>query len=298
MADRNRNRSRNTNEENWNKGQERFGRENDHNQRHDFYGNVNYDRENEDYRSRNYGDRYGSSGYGGSERRTSSNDRESDWQQPYYGSPYGSKYIGESSGNKEHEWDNQWRRNMSHWRDQYDRGDDMGHGYGRRYGTGNTAFGSERFHDDYYRQRIGNSGRNYPGRGDYNEPQGLERNWWDRTRDEVSSWFGDEEAERRRRMDESMNGPYKGRGPKGYQRSDQRIMEDVCDRLSDHPALDASNIDIKVEGSEVVLTGTVNTREDKRRAEDLAESISGVTNVQNQLRVTHRGSERESGTLM
>jgi CBS domain-containing protein len=37
--------------------------------------------------------------------------------------------------------------------------------------------------------------------GGLNE-QGMDRGWWDRTSDEVSSWFGDEEAERRRRMDE------------------------------------------------------------------------------------------------
>jgi hypothetical protein len=40
-----------------------------------------------------------------------------------------------------------------------------------------------------------------------------------------------------------------------------------------------------VANTEVTLTGTVNSREDKRRAEDIAESVSGVTNVENRLRV-------------
>jgi osmotically-inducible protein OsmY len=62
----------------------------------------------------------------------------------------------------------------------------------------------------------------------------------------------------------------RGRGPKNYQRSEERIREDVCDRLSDDYLIDASEIDIKVNGSEVVLTATVYSRNEKRRAEDVA----------------------------
>jgi osmotically-inducible protein OsmY len=83
---------------------------------------------------------------------------------------------------------------------------------------------------------------------------------------------------------------HRGKGPKNYQRSEERIREDVCDRLSDDHSVDASDIDIKVSGSEVILSGTVESREAKRRAEDIVESISGVTNVQNQLRVGNSGS--------
>jgi len=109
---------------------------------------------------------------------------------------------------------------------------------------------------------------------------GEERGLWDRATDEVSSWFGDEDAERRRNQDE-----YRGRGPKGYMRSDDRIREDVSDRLTDDPRIDASEIDVKVASSEVTLEGTVTSREQRRRAEDVAETISGVTHVQNNLRV-------------
>ena len=81
-----------------------------------------------------------------------------------------------------------------------------------------------------------------------------------------------------------------GRGPKGYQRSDDRIREDLCDRMTDDPILDASEIEIDVRQGEVTLTGLVTSRDQKRRAEDIAESISGVRDVTNQLRVTRNGT--------
>jgi osmotically-inducible protein OsmY len=116
---------------------------------------------------------------------------------------------------------------------------------------------------------------------------GYDRGWWERTKDEVSSWFGDDDAERRRNRDQQQSGGYRGKGPKDYQRSEDRIREDVCDRLTDDDMLDATNINVQIQGNEVVLTGTVNSREQKRRAEDLVESISGVRNVENRIRVEH-----------
>jgi Flp pilus assembly secretin CpaC len=82
-----------------------------------------------------------------------------------------------------------------------------------------------------------------------------------------------------------MSGSHRGKGPKDYQRSENRIREDVCDRLSDDDQLDASNIQVHVQNNEVVLTGTVENRQQKRRAEDLIESISGVKHVENRIRI-------------
>jgi osmotically-inducible protein OsmY len=84
-------------------------------------------------------------------------------------------------------------------------------------------------------------------------------------------------------------GQFTGRGPKGYQRSDDRIREDVCDRLADDPHIDASDIEITVRDGEVTLGGFVRDRGDKRHAEDVAEHVSGVREVHNSLRV-NRGS--------
>ncbi len=95
-----------------------------------------------------------------------------------------------------------------------------------------------------------------------------------------------------RRMDEQRR--YRGRGPKGYRRSDERIKEDVNDRLSEG-YLDASDVEVNVMNCEVTLTGTVNSRTDKRRAEDIAESIMGVTNVENRIRVQQSDLDRYPG---
>ena len=78
---------------------------------------------------------------------------------------------------------------------------------------------------------------------------------------------------------------YAGRGPRGYQRSEQRIHEEVCDRLTDDPRIDASDVEVQVKGGEVTLSGSVRTREEKRAAEDLIERITGVREVNNNLKV-------------
>ena len=78
---------------------------------------------------------------------------------------------------------------------------------------------------------------------------------------------------------------YAGRGPKGYVRTDERIREDVCDRLSSNDEVDATDISVRVENGEVTLEGSVETRHMKRLAEDIAEEVSGVSDVHNTIRV-------------
>jgi hypothetical protein len=98
-----------------------------------------------------------------------------------------------------------------------------------------------------------------------------------------------------RHGNEDMQGPYSGIGPKGYQRSTERLREEVCDRLQQHGQIDASDIDVRVEeGGTVVLTGTVDSRQAKRLAEDLAEDVMGVKDVANQIRIRDR-EQRSQG---
>jgi hypothetical protein len=84
----------------------------------------------------------------------------------------------------------------------------------------------------------------------------------------------------------NVRGGYAGRGPKGYTRTDERIREDVCDRLSWSDEVDATEIIVRVQNGEVTLEGRVETRHMKRLAEDIAEDVYGVVDVHNTLRVT------------
>jgi len=92
-----------------------------------------------------------------------------------------------------------------------------------------------------------------------------------------------------------------GRGPKGYRRSDERVKEEISDLLTSHHEVDPSEVEIKVSNCEVTLTGTVNSREEKRLIEDLVSQIQGVNDVTNQLHVqpshdSSRSSSSSEGT--
>jgi hypothetical protein len=75
------------------------------------------------------------------------------------------------------------------------------------------------------------------------------------------------------------------RGPKGYQRSDQRIKEDICEHLMESAHIDSSEITIEVTEGMVIIEGTVPDRRMKHAIEDIAEAASGVNDVDNRVRV-------------
>jgi osmotically-inducible protein OsmY len=219
-----------------------------------------------------------------SERQESDYDRYG--REGYYGNRYGSDYG--------YDFDYERRRYGTSRNEPYSARD---YDYGRdRYGYGYSE-PSSRYSEGYNYPSGYRSAEAYGSRyrrGDQRGYEGRvpeERGWWDRASDEVASWFGDEEAERRRRMDD-LRRLYRGLGPRSYRRSDERIREDVNDRFTDDPYLDASDIDVSVSNCEVTLSGTVDNRTAKRRAEDIAEWVSGVTNVQNNLRASQEGTIR------
>ncbi len=74
-------------------------------------------------------------------------------------------------------------------------------------------------------------------------------------------------------------------GPKGYQRSDERMREDICDALMRARSLDTSNVTVAVSDARVVLEGTVPERRMKHAIEDLAAACPGVQDVENRVRV-------------
>jgi hypothetical protein len=94
----------------------------------------------------------------------------------------------------------------------------MGYQGGRRYGGDDRYTGNwDRGGGQYRGQRDDRGGYRYGTRGqfggpDYRRPPAdydyEDRGFFDRAGDEIRSWFGDEEAERRREYDEYYNRPY------------------------------------------------------------------------------------------
>ncbi len=89
-------------------------------------------------------------------------------------------------------------------------------------------------------------------------------------------------------------GLHGGKGPQGYMRSDDRIRELVCEALTDDPHIDATHIEVVVKNGDVMLTGTVEDRQQKRAVEDVIERCPGVKDIQNGLRVQSQ-SDRNRG---
>jgi hypothetical protein len=214
------------------------------------------------------------------------------------GGPFGSeRHAGQRFGREAEERGADWGRSDTE-RD-WGRREEFGRGreYGRGYDRDEDYERSERFGRSYGRQYEDQGYPNYgrQSRGMYGQPEGGRG--FEQTYGQGRETYGQEREQSRSWTDEGRlrgfgfgQSTHSGKGPKGYSRSDDRIREDVCDRLTEDSQIDASEIDVKVSNCEVTLAGTVDSREAKRRAEDCAESISGVRNVQNNIRVQQGAS--------
>jgi len=128
-------------------------------------------------------------------------------------------------------------------------------------------------YDDDARRDRGYETRRDRDYEDRREP----RSWMDDARDNLAGMFGARAATGPSRRDERDH------------RREHVVRAVIAGRLDHERGLDPSDIHVSVNGSEVTLDGTVRSREEKRRAEDLAD-VRGVTHVQNNLRVRQHGS--------
>lgn len=211
---------------------------------------------------------------------------------PYWSNRWG--YYGEPWYGRGSNWYANWNTNyyneprFQRWNGYYGPGEWTGYYgpgewngyYGSGYAPGNWNAGG--YGTNYYAggwggpYGVGNWGAGYGTGYTGNGNTGYGPNYW--------NW-----NEYNAGMNQGRQGTYSGRGPRSYQRSDTRIEEDVNDRLTAHPGIDASEVNVSVRNGEVTLTGTVDSRSQKRIAEDVAESVPGVTDVHNQLRTASRG---------
>jgi hypothetical protein len=175
-----------------------------------------------------------------------------------------------------------WRSGRDQWSDDRSRGRGIADAFGdfTRPEDANTV----RWSDVEEQARYPSDWRQ--SRGDWPEDRGDERTARDtqRWRSDMLRYGGWGSLASAAGM-----GEHRGRGPRGYRRSDDRIREDVCDFLTDDPGVDATDIEVLVQNGEVTLSGEVSTRAEKRRAEDLVESLSGVSDVHNRLRTREPG---------
>jgi len=213
---------------------------------------------------------YGSGG-GGSERNYNSGDA-GNYSRGYYGSQSG---YGRN--------DDRQQRGQS-WSGQQPSGRGGEQYSGSNFGSSRSEFGRSDF------GRSGSSG-NYEDRSSWN--YGQEGRGQRAGSGSSGGAYGFDPSSNRWDFNPNQGSEsqsHRGRGPQGYQRSDDRLKEIVCERLTDDPGIDASNVTVEVTGQIVKLTGTVDDRSTKYEIEELVERLGGVKDIDNQLRVQSRQS--------
>jgi hypothetical protein len=181
------------------------------------YGNAGYARDynrDRDGRSDDGRSSYGSSNYGGFDYGRSNSGRSNYGQSDYGRSDYGRSNYGQSNDGRSNQYGQSGQYGQSN---RYGSGSSDYHG---SYGSDGRRFvdvGDRKHWDDDNNDRNRSYGRGEQNRyggndrgdsqrgGNYGRaPQGYDyqdRGFFARAGDEVRSWFGDEDAERRREMD-------------------------------------------------------------------------------------------------
>jgi osmotically-inducible protein OsmY len=135
----------------------------------------------------------------------------------------------------------------------------------------------------------------------------VDNDWYQRwisgiADDVASNMQGEEEREARmdalrRRLDQlgrrfrQARGGQRGRGPRPTENAqalgdeDTRIWNEVSACLTDDWYVDGTEITLSIDNGEVTLDGVVENRAEKRLAEDCADSVPGVVDVHNRLRI-------------
>jgi len=233
-----------------------------------------------EYRERYAADRYGSDRgrpdprreYPGSQQRGSE-----PWQGGYYGQ--GRRWTGEPFDGEDQ------RRTRDGGQDRYREAGRSGrserYGPSSYGGQSSSGFAPSPYDEgDVSSWYGGDTGMGDPG----SSRPGYDRQGYERQGQRQSGgWQG--QSQQSAFGGGSRSGQFRGHGPRGYQRSDDRIREDVCELLTHHGEIDAREMDVEVQGATVVLRGTADSGRTRRLAEELVEGIPGVRDVRNELRV-------------
>lgn len=247
---------------------------------------AGYDRENERYETR--------SGYG-REPYGSEAERKRGYEGGYdrsYDRGYGAGSGWSNRGYESEPYGGYGNRGFE--RGSYGNYESQGYGtpgYSQGYGQGDSQNYGQSYGQGYGQSYSGYEGGGMGGYGteSYGN-RGVGQNWSSTYDNE----WGQGSFSGSQRESWQQRGQHTGRGPQGYKRSDQRIEEDVNEELTRHGGVDASQIQVSVKEGEVTLSGTVNSRAEKRLAEDCIENCSGVKQVHNQLRVQSQNQSQQN----
>lgn len=273
-------------------------------------GGGDYDRNDEDYR----GGGYASAGRGYGESRGYRSQQGSQYEGSQYGGRHPmedqDRYRGRQFGQQSY---GGYGRGMS---EPYEAGTQGSYGGGSARSGGRWDRDEERFAGErgYGQGEYGYRGREYGasrrdmqsgwqqeregsrflsgyGGGGYDQASGYGGRDYG-SRDYGSRGYGTSGSFATGNYQSGMEGQrsYRGLGPQGYKRSDDRIRDDICERLTDSDRIDASNVTIDVNQGTVTLSGSVPERHMRYAAEDLVDDAMGVESINNQLRVQERSS--------
>ena len=155
----------------------------------------------------------------------------------------------------------------------------MEYGRGQNYDQNYDQNSGRQFGQDGgqgYAQYMGSQG-NQANQGNYGNGGSIEGG---------SYWRPEPGAERR---------SFRGQGPKGYARSDERLKEMICEKLTDDDHIDASEITVEV-SNWMLRSGSVRSPDEPGRG--TVERCGGRKDIHNQLRIEREepqiGSRRKS----
>lgn len=150
----------------------------------------------------------------------------------------------------------------------------FGPNYGSRYaGDQDRWYGQQ--DQQNWEQQFGQQPQTMRGQGGYGQQARFGQGMEYANRGEQRDWRWDQ-------------GPYSGKGPRDYRRSDASIRDEACELLTRHGGIDATDININVHEGDITLSGNVPERHMRRMAEDMLENISGVRDINDQLRIGNK----------
>jgi hypothetical protein len=136
-----------------------------------------------------------------------------------------------------------------------------------------------------YDPERGRPYRRFAGEDRTFEPRRGERSWMDKAGDFLAGRprHPDERGYDERRYEAEREYGEERRHRRRGGPSDRVLWAVIMERLERDRRIDLRDVRVSVHDGEVVLDGSVRTREGKRRIEDLAD-VDGVRNIQNNLR--------------